>query len=75
MGIWKTRIYTCKNKDCKKSVEVTPKDVLSCDSCGTPLVGSRKPQAFRIGVNPMARTTKMEFSTQSHEKTIRGFRK
>jgi hypothetical protein len=75
MGLWKTRTYTCKNKDCKKSVEVTPEDVLSCDSCGTPLVGSRKPQAFMIGVNPMARTTKMEFSTQSYDDSYKDFRK
>ena len=75
MGLWKTRIYTCKNKDCKKSVEVTPEDVLSCDVCGTPLVEGRKSPAFRIGVNPMTRTTKMEFSSQTYDDSYKDFRK
>jgi hypothetical protein len=30
---------------------------------------------YYIGLNPMARTTKMEFSSQSHEQTIKEFRK
>ena len=75
MGLWKTRIYTCKNKDCKKSVEVTPEDVLSCDSCGTSLTNRYVKPAFRIGVNPMARTTKMEFRSQTYDESYKDFRR
>jgi len=72
MAYWKSRIYTCKN--CKKSVEVTPKDLLNCDSCNTPLVGNTD-RYFYIGMNPMARQTKMEFSEQTHEQTMKEMRK
>jgi len=72
MAYWKSRIYTCKN--CKKSVEVTPEDMLACDSCNTPLVNNTAHQ-FYIGVNPMARTTKMEFSEQTHAQTMKEMRK
>ena len=74
MAHWRCRIYTCKNKKCKKSVEVTPEDDLVCDSCETPLVGSIERKSPYLGFNPMARTTKMEFSDQTHKQTMKEFR-
>ena len=75
MGLWKTRIYTCKNQDCRIRVEVTPEDVLICNVCGTPLISGNGSKPFYIGLNPMARTTKMEFSSQTYNESYKDFRK
>ena len=73
MGQWKSRIYTCKK--CKKSVEIFPKDEYICNACNEPLLSNQRSAQYNIGVNPMARTTKMEFSEQTHEQAINQFRK
>jgi len=72
MPHWKSRIYTCKK--CKKSVEIFPKDEYICDGCKEPLLSNTVRPYYYIGMNPMARTTKMEFSEQTHEQTINEFR-
>lgn len=71
MAIWRSRIYTCKH--CKKSVEIFPKDEYICDKCNEPLLSNLAHNGFYIGTNPMARQTKMEFSEQSHEATMKDF--
>ena len=72
MAHWKTRIYTCRK--CNKSVEITPDDEYICHRCKTPLLSNMTDKPYYIGLNPMARTTKMEFSSQSHEQTIKEFK-
>ena len=73
MGYWKSRIYTCKK--CKKSVEIFPKDEYICNACNEPLLSNQRFPYYYIGMNPMARTTKMEFSEQTHEQTMKQFGK
>lgn len=70
MAYWTTRTYTCKK--CKKLVTITPKDRYICNGCSTPLVSSTQPYYY-IGMNPMARQTKMEFSEQSFEESVKEF--
>lgn len=73
MGMWKSRIYTCKT--CEKSVEIFPKDEYICKDCNNSLLSNQVRPGIYIGKNPMARTTKMEFTTQSHSETMKGFKK
>ena len=76
MGLWKSRIYTCKNNKCKKSVEVKPKDDLVCDVCNTPLVGDTTGRSAYLTFNGhITRRTDIEFNTASHDETIKDFRK
>ena len=70
---FKARYYTCKS--CKKSVTITPKDEYICDSCNKPLLSSSKKSGYYLGFNPMARTTKMEFSDSDFNSTVDRFRK
>ena len=73
MGTWRSRIYTCKH--CKKSVEIFPKDEYICKDCDKSLLSNQPRRSLYINMNPMARTTKMEFSTQSHSDTMKEFGK
>ena len=73
MGMWRSRIYTCKH--CKKSVEIFPKEEYICKDCNQSLISNSPRRAFGINMNPMARTNKMEFTTQSHEQTMKEMRK
>ena len=73
MGMWRSRIYTCKS--CKKSVEIFPKEEYICKYCDTPLLSNQPRRGLYINTNPMARTTKMEFSTQTHQQTMKDFGK
>jgi len=73
MGMWRSRIYTCKS--CKKSVEIFPKEEYICKYCDAPLLSNQPKRSMYIGTNPMARTTKMEFSTQTMSDSINEFRK
>ena len=72
MAIWRSRIYTCKH--CKKSVEIFPKDEYICKDCNQPLLSNLR-KGFYIGLNPMARQTQMEWTTQSHDTTMKEFSK
>ncbi len=73
MGMWKSRIYTCKH--CNKSVEIFPKDEYICNDCNKSLLSNQPRREFYIGMNPMARQTKMEWTTQDHEQTMKEFSK
>jgi DNA-directed RNA polymerase subunit RPC12/RpoP len=73
MGMWRSRIYTCKH--CNKSVEIFPKDEYICKDCNKSLLSNSPKRGLYIGMNPMARQTKMEFSTQSINESIKDFRK
>ena len=73
MAHWKSRIYTCKKY--KKSVEIFPDNEYICSACNAPLLSNQRRPYYYIGMNPMARTTKMEFSEQTHEQTMKEFRK
>lgn len=73
MGMWRSRIYTCKS--CKKSVEIFPKEEYICKYCDAPLLSNQPKRSMYINTNPMARTTKMEFSTQTMSDSINEFRK
>lgn len=73
MGMWRSRIYTCKS--CKKSVEIFPKEEYICKYCDAPLLSNQPKRSMYINTNPMARTTKMEFSTQTMSESINEFRK
>ena len=73
MGMWRSRIYTCKS--CKKSVEIFPKEEYICKYCDAPLLSNQPKRSMYISTNPMARTTKMEFSTQTMSDSINEFRK
>tara|TARA_Y100000593_G_scaffold88296_1_gene170318 strand:- start:421 stop:663 length:243 start_codon:yes stop_codon:yes gene_type:complete len=74
MATWRSRIFTCKS--CKKSVEIFPKEEYICKYCDAPLLSNQpKRRGFYIGMNPMARQTQMEFSTQSMTESIKEFQK